>query len=562
MKFNEFLDTLLPTYNVLPSQKLKDDLATFKSAFNYANKTDDIYNDLIDNIVKLLRIKFGEYEIIYSSPLVMYNELLITLNPQLPQFLMIQKKQLIETLNTFGDLQNWGDVLKDNVRKALNLSDTNSNATSYVPFDGVDKDPYSVNDVNGQREVNETTDYNRLATDYLNFYKKIRWNIASIELNKIYQDYIKLFKIYYNYNGFSNQYNSEWAAQIRDNTDNIAILAEEIDKTNYNVGVNTSNIVANSNRIDMTNNNLATNYYDKTTADTTFGSLAQQTTNTQNIADLTNRVGANETNITSLTGRVSTNENNITSNTNIINQITTSLENGNIMNYVGVWNSTTTYNLAQLCTLNDFWYVSNVDNNIGHQPTGASDAYWKLISAPAVNFNNYYTKQESDAKFATITTTNSLNTNKLDKSFLNIMFPVGSVVMTADGNTHALVNQYPSKFQELSDSDIAYLAIGNNSSNSNSTSFTIQQNQLPNISYRHNHNSGVPVWADDGCRFGEIQNSGNKRLGNYDGSTNGSARTDDQTFNLNGGVAQQAVNITIKPKTLKIRAWKVISNLV
>lgn len=409
MKFKDFLDSLLPGDNVLPIDKLKTDLETFKAAFNYAEKTDEIYNNLIDNIVKLLRIKFGEYEIIYTSPNVMYNELLITLNPQLPQFLMIQKKQLIESLDTFGNLNNWGDVLKDNVKRALNLSDVSNNQTSYVPIDGADKDPYSVNDVDNRREQSETTDVSRLATDYLTFYKKIRWNIASIELNKIYADYIKLFKIYYQYDSYGLTVNGSVYDMVQQNTKNIEMLAEEMDKTNYQVGNNTSNIVLNSNNIQSNSNainqnksdlvalttkvdnntanistntqaianintNLADNYYQKSESDNRFGTLTQQQTNTQNIQ---------------------TNQNNI-------QQITNSLQSSNFVLYKGVYSSNTTYNLADAVTFNNNWYVSNQANNLNHTPQNTSDAYWELLTTPpSVNLANYYTKPESDAKFAT-----------------------------------------------------------------------------------------------------------------------------------------------------------------
>lgn len=418
MKFKDFLDSLLPGDNVLPIDKLKSDLETFKAAFNYAEKTDEIYNNLIDNIVKLLRIKFGEYEIIYTSPNVMYNELLITLNPQLPQFLMIQKKQLIESLDTFGNLNNWGDVLKDNVKRALNLSDVSNNQTSYVPIDGANKDPYSVNDVDNRREQSETTDVSRLATDYLTFYKKIRWNIASIELNKIYADYIKLFKIYYQYDSYGLTVNGNIYDSVQQNTKNIEMLAEELDNTNHQVGTNTSNIVLNANNIQANlssisqnkndlvaisakvdnntanistntqaianiNTNLADNYYQKSESDNRFGTLTQQQTNTQNIQ---------------------TNQNNI-------QQITNSLQSSNFVLYKGVYSSTTTYNLADAVTYNNNWYVSNQANNLNHTPQNTSDAYWELLTTPpSVNLANYYTIPQADAKFATITTTNDLNT--------------------------------------------------------------------------------------------------------------------------------------------------------
>lgn len=591
MKFKDFLDSLLPGDNVLPIDKLKTDLETFKAAFNYAEKTDEIYNNLIDNIVKLLRIKFGEYEIIYTSPNVMYNELLITLNPQLPQFLMIQKKQLIESLDTFGNLNNWGDVLKDNVKRALNLSDVSANQTSYVPIDGTDKDPYSVNDVNNNREQSETTDVSRLATDYLTFYKKIRWNIASIELNKIYADYIKLFKIYYQYDSYGLTVNGNVYDSVQQNTKNIEMLAEEMDKTNYQVGNNTSNIVLNANNIQTNsdainqnksdlvaisskvdnntanistntqsiqaiNTNLANNYYQKSESDNRFGTLTQQQTNTQNIA---------------------TNENNIT-------QIVNSLRSSNFVLYKGVYSSTTTYNLADAVTFNNNWYVSNQANNLNHTPQNTSDAYWELLTTPpSVNLANYYTIPQTDAKFATITTTNDLSgrigqlsntvqNNYLEKTIVNTLFPVGSVVMTCDNSVHALVTMFPGKFQELTDNDIAYFAVGRNSSFSNTTSFRIQQSNLPNINWQWKTDwntsmtptqTNVQAYVVSGSANMEHYYIDVGRQRNSGTNSNDGLRVSVYTrINLNGNVGQVPVGFSISPKTLKVRAWKVIANLI
>lgn len=591
MKFKDFLDSLLPGDNVLPIDKLKTDLETFKAAFNYAEKTDEIYNNLIDNIVKLLRIKFGEYEIIYTSPNVMYNELLITLNPQLPQFLMIQKKQLIESLDTFGNLNNWGDVLKDNVKRALNLSDVSNNQTSYVPIDGANKDPYSVNDVDNRREQSETTDVSRLATDYLTFYKKIRWNIASIELNKIYADYIKLFKIYYQYDSYGLTVNGNIYDSVQQNTKNIEMLAEELDNTNHQVGTNTSNIVLNANNIQANlssinqnkndlvaisakvdnntanistntqaianiNTNLADNYYQKSESDNRFGTLTQQQTNTQNIQ---------------------TNQNNI-------QQITNSLQSANFVLYKGVYSSTTTYNLADAVTYNNNWYVSNQANNLNHTPQNTSDAYWELLTTPpSVNLANYYTKPESDAKFATITITNDLSgrigqinsvlqTTYLEKTIINTLFPVGSNVMTTNGQIHALVVKYPSKFRELTDSDIAYLAVGNNSSSSNTGTFRINQNNLPNINWAWSlyWNNGITTNETD---FNIVKSTSSTMAVSYQyirNDTKNSSQANrsgarvevNSTIYLNGNVSQIPISYLVKPKTLKIRIWEVTSQLI
>lgn len=601
MKFKDFLDSLLPGDNVLPIDKLKTDLETFKAAFNYAEKTDEIYNNLIDNIVKLLRIKFGEYEIIYTSPNVMYNELLITLNPQLPQFLMIQKKQLIESLDTFGNLNNWGDVLKDNVKRALNLSDVSANQTSYVPIDGANKDPYSVNDVDNRREQSETTDVSRLATDYLTFYKKIRWNIASIELNKIYADYIKLFKIYYQYDSNGLTVNGNVYDQVQQNSKNIEMLAEELDNTNHQVGTNTSNIVLNANNIQTNLSSINQNKND-------LNDLSTKVDN--NVLELTNKITANTTNITNNTQSIAaintnlnnyyqksesdnrfgtltqqqTNTQNIQTNQNNIAQITHSLQSANFVLYKGVYSSTTTYNLADAVTFNNNWYVSNQANNLNHTPQNTSDAYWELLTTPpSVNLANYYTIPQADAKFATIQTTNDLSgrigqlnsivqNDYLEKTIINTLFPVGSNVMTTNGQIHALVVKYPTKFRELTDNDIAYLAIGNNSSSSNSSSFTINQNNLPNINWQWKTDwntsmtptqTNMQAYVVSGSASMEHYYIDAGRQRNSGTNANDGLRASVYTrVNLNGNVSQNPITYTMKPKTLKIRMWEVIANII
>ena len=156
------------------------------------------------------------------------------------------------------------------------------------------------------------------------------------------------------------------------------------------------------------------------------------------------------------------------------------------------------------------------------------------------------------------------------KTMLNTMYPVGSVVMTADGSEHALVRAYPNKFQELTDNDIAYLAIGSGSSNSNTGTFTIQQNNLPNIYWNWDWywNNGITSNETDfninhspnmTSRYQYIQT--NKKNSSH--ANNSGARVNvHSTIYLNGNVSQIPITYTIKPKTLKIRMWKVISQLV
>lgn len=115
--------------------------------------------------------------------------------------------------------------------------------------------------------------------------------------------------------------------------------------------------------------------------------------------------------------KIATNTSNITTNTNNINTLDTKvdgvisgLQNGNIVNYAGTWNSTTTFKLAQAVTHNGDWYVSTQNNNRNNQPSRTSSTYWVYISAPTVDLTPYLTKTTADSTYATISTTNNLNT--------------------------------------------------------------------------------------------------------------------------------------------------------
>ena len=156
------------------------------------------------------------------------------------------------------------------------------------------------------------------------------------------------------------------------------------------------------------------------------------------------------------------------------------------------------------------------------------------------------------------------------KTMLNTMYPVGSVVMTCDNSVHALVNMFPGKFEELTDTDIAYFAVGRNSSYSNTTSFRIQQNNLPNINWQWKtdwNTSMTPIQTEmqayvvSGTMEHYSRDDGRRR--NSGTNSNDGLRASVYTrINLNGNVAQVPVGFSISPKTLKVRAWKVISQLV
>lgn len=125
---------------------------------------------------------------------------------------------------------------------------------------------------------------------------------------------------------------------------------------------------------------------------------------------------AQDTKIAANTNNITTNTNNITNNTNNINTLDTKvdgvisgLQNGNIVNYAGEYNSSTNYKLAQAVTYGGEWFVSKQNNNQGHTPTKTNNAYWVYISAPTVDLTPYLTIDSAVSTYATITTVNGLD---------------------------------------------------------------------------------------------------------------------------------------------------------
>lgn len=274
------------------------------------------------------------------------------------------------------------------------------------------------------------------------------------------------------------------------------------------------------------------------------------------ISNINSTLNTNSTNIVNL-NNVKADKTALEAVDNKVDGVITGLQDGNIVNYTGTYNSATNYNIGQCVTYNDKWYVSNQNNNVGHTPTGSSDNYWELLSEPTINLNPYLTKSEA-------------STTYLLKTMLNTLYPVGSNVMTTNGSTHALVNMFPTKFKELSDNDIAYLAIGTNSSNSNTSSFTIQQNNLPNIKYSlswtcFTKDGSTSITADSNPNnlLTNVNRREVKKTYNYSNfHTDAAVDKASYTFQLNGNVNQSPITYTIKPKTLKIRMWEVIANLI
>ena len=115
--------------------------------------------------------------------------------------------------------------------------------------------------------------------------------------------------------------------------------------------------------------------------------------------------------------------------------IETKLNNESFIDYKGEWNATTTYSLSDSISFNDYWYISKINDNVGHEPTGLSDQYWVLTSVPNnINLANYYDKQESDSRFAKL---EAQNTFTNDNTFKQI-----KVKGTNNNNNYVLLDNF------------------------------------------------------------------------------------------------------------------------
>ena len=147
--------------------------------------------------------------------------------------------------------------------------------------------------------------------------------------------------------------------------------------------------------------------------------------NQQNITQLQSTTTQHTQSINTNTSNISNNSNKITNVDNKVDSVIRGLQNGNIVNYEGVYSSSKTYHLAQAITYKGDWFVSNIDNNLNHTPTKSNTNYWVYISAPNVDLNLYLTKSEAHSTYATQNELNVLqqttisSLNNLDNRLTN-----------------------------------------------------------------------------------------------------------------------------------------------
>lgn len=402
MRFNEFLIT--PIDGKTPVQKIKEDLSYFEGVFNYASKAQGLYDNLIDNVVFILQSKYGRFDILYYNAETMYKELMLILSPQIPQFLMIQKKQLLESLDTFSSLQNWGQIDTDTVKRTLNITGTSTNDTNYIPLDGADKDPYSSNDIKNTEERLDDTLANRNVVDFLDFYRRINWNVADLELNKILEPYRKLFKMYYSSSIVQQSVPESLLLEKRVETleQKMAVTIDELDVAQDDILTNKTNITANENNISQNTRDIESLQREVITIDSNVDTLIA-TTN-----EHTRQINTNIANIATLDVRSDNNSRNIATNT------------AEILALHG------TTNTLQININKNADDIADLTTTVANKANTA-DVYLK---------NQVYSKTESDNTFikkVKTYTSGEISADSLSKYSKGVIYYCGSITVPTQG---------------------------------------------------------------------------------------------------------------------------------
>lgn len=517
MRFSTFL--LHEVGGLKPIDRVKRDLSHYKTVFAYAERADILYDNLIDNIFWLLDIKFQRFQFRYTRYETCYNEFNLILSSQLPQFLLIQKKQILEKLNTFGDLKNWGQTTKEAVSRTLTGNYNQDNITGYVPIDGNDTDPYS-KDMNNSNNRSEEIGVNeRNTNDFLEFYSKIRWDVGSIPLNDVLKPYYELF------------------TTIQGAIDNDDITPNLYDELNQQIQINKSNIgiheddifklTQDNNRIDLELDDVK-DQVNQNTQD--IGEKA-------NIVDVYNKQYI-DTNIATKTEvALKANSAEVYTKNEVFNKDET-----NRLFPTFSFLSDRHYNKRQT---DEVLALKANDNEVvkltGNQTIEGDKIFNSVVkvATPQVA-NDATTKEYVD---------NLINSIPALTTVLNLIYPIGSVVISVNGSTHALVNSYPNNFEEISGSEETYLAVSRTSGVRGSNTKMISSNNLPPINLSHRHLYGVETRNTlQKWNFG----SGGEV---WNGTRSVVKETDETRLFLNNAT-QQAMDI--KPKTIGIRMWKVI----
>lgn len=331
---------------------------------------------------------------------------------------MIQKrlKQNINTSAIIDNTTNSQDIAQLKIDVANNTQSINTNSQEI----GTLQTQVSQNtqDISGFNQI--TTD---LQTKYNGLESKVtvnEQNIADIKVdadkidplvnrvNNIENKYVKKDEsnTFTQENTFNAQTNFRSRMELKNTTNNNGIFLENFDYNNKNY--TSLKFIKNTsqNYLQIEVNNTDNQSYISSPA-------SNNSLHIQNLANPTNNNDAANKQYVDNADTVISNR---------ITSIETSLANGNIVNYVGVYNSNTTYKIGQCVTYNDKWYVSKINDNVGNQPN-TSPTQWELLSAPTIDLNAYLTKSDASTTYETIanvaTLTTKVNTNEQNISTIN-----------------------------------------------------------------------------------------------------------------------------------------------
>ena len=209
-------------------------------------------------------------------------------------------------------------------------------------------------------------------------------------------------------------------------------IDSQVNTINGEIATKQDKLIAGNNII-ISNNEISaivnlSNYYDKQEIDTTINSVkGNVATNTNDITNLKTKdtqlesvINTNKQNITTNTSDIATikaqqatQDQQISSNRDLSNQIIEGLKTLRVFNYIGTFNSTTTYKRNDVVDYNNRLFLSKVDNNVGNTPpnNNQSNTYWLLVDGvqASVDLSGYYTKLEVNNKlqdYLAITTFN------------------------------------------------------------------------------------------------------------------------------------------------------------
>lgn len=336
---------------------------------------------------------------------------------------MIQKR-LKQNINTSAIIDNTGNQ-QEITQLKIDVANNTQSITNNSQEIGTLQTQVSQNtqDIAGFNQI--TTD---LETKYNGLESKVTTNqtdIADIKLdadkidplvtrvNNIENKYVKKDEsnTFSQTNTFNNETNFKRKIEFRNPNNNNGAYLDNFDYYNENYTA-FKLIKGGSNMLQIECNNTR-NYVNISAPNTNNGLHISNVATPTNGDNATNKTYVDNLN-NAISGRVT--------------NIETSLANGNIVNYVGVYDPNTTYKIGQCVTFNDKWYVSKINGNVGNQPN-TSTTQWELLSAPTIDLNAYLTKTDASSTYETIANVNALTTkvttnqtniaNKADASALN-----------------------------------------------------------------------------------------------------------------------------------------------